>query len=56
MLQIIGIVLLAALFFLALTGLLIWLIPIAFPAFGLVSFPQGMALAALTLLISAPWK
>lgn len=56
MLQVIGIVFLAALFFLTITAFLIWLIPIAFPAFGTVGFTQGMAMTALLLLFSAPWK
>lgn len=56
MLQVIGIVFLAALFFLTITTLLIWLIPIAFPAFGPVGFTQGMAMTGLLLLLSAPWR
>jgi hypothetical protein len=46
----------AALIFLAVTAGLIWLIPIAFPAFGAVSFTQGMAMAGLLLLLAAATK
>lgn len=54
--NILGILFLAVLFFLTLTALLIWLVPIAFPAFGAVGFGQGMAMALLLMLFSAPWK
>lgn len=54
--QVLAIILFAALIFLTVTAGLIWLVPIAFPAFGALSFQQGMAMAALLILLAAALK
>ncbi len=54
--QVLAILLFAALIFLTVTAGLIWLVPIAFPAFGPIGFTQGMAMAALLMLLAAALK